>query len=479
MAEVIRDGLVGEVTGGEEVWDGGAEGLSNASAFGEMHFDERAVLAAEAGEWMQGFDHPGALSPAAAGTGGEADHGDGAGFERLTAQVIAGSRGAIGWCFVMPVGKPGGGVHDVRVSRILQGDVGREPVLGEADPAVAEIGPDLGMLIGIEAMLVEELIERGTGGIVRAPAREHDIEERLDHAAQLGLGSTSGREEVELGAADGSQGAPVLSQEGWGDERVVSGGHQRVRIPKQVGARAVVIDGEIIDDRFHGEGERVLEIAFGGRHDLLELFAGLGGSVGGNDEPHASAGHAPEHPEAPEILAEPGTRAIDERLGVKIRGPGDDGLDGTMEIPGGGGADGGDVRRAQGAEDFVEHTEGFLSRLPFVGRAEEILFGDHLEDGADILGHAAVDEDEAILECAAGFGWGILMIQDAVFGHEPAAADAEFGVAFLGQDAGDEFHAGPDATAILPAAARAAEPFAEDGAGEDEAAFAFLEWAGE
>ena len=59
--------------------------------------------------------------------------------------------------------------------------------------------------------------------------------------------------------------------------------------------------------------------------------------------------------------------------------------------------------------------------------------------------------------------------------HEPAAADAKFGVALGGEHAFDQFHARPDAAGILPAAARTAEPFAEDGARQHEPAFVFLE----
>ena len=44
-------------------------------------------------------------------------------------------------------------------------------------------------------------------------------------------------------------------------------------------------------------------------------FPGFGGSLRGNDEAHAAAGHSPEHPEPPEILAEMGLA-----LGMKLEG---------------------------------------------------------------------------------------------------------------------------------------------------------------
>ena len=35
--------------------------------------------------------------------------------------------------------------------------------------------------------------------------------------------------------------------------------------------------------------------------------------------------------------------------------------------------------------------------------AEQVFLGDHLEDGADVLGHAAVDQHQAVLEFASAF----------------------------------------------------------------------------
>ncbi len=98
--------------------------------------------------------------------------------------------------------------------------------------------------------------------------------------------------------------------------------------------------------------------------------------------------------------------------------------------------------------------------------AQQVLLGDHLEDGADVLGHAAVDEDQALLELPSRLGRCVLRAQDAMRRQEPAAADAEFRIALAGQDAGDQLHPGPDAARVLPAAAGAAQPLAEDRPGE-------------
>lgn len=73
--EPISDGLVGEVAGGEDVGDGVAGESGQLAGFGEVDFEEGAVVSGQLGEGMEGFDDTGALGPAGAGTGGEGDHG--------------------------------------------------------------------------------------------------------------------------------------------------------------------------------------------------------------------------------------------------------------------------------------------------------------------------------------------------------------------------------------------------------------------
>ncbi|MGC4051394.1 MAG: hypothetical protein QM757_18705 [Paludibaculum sp.] len=65
--------------------------------------------------------------------------------------------------------------------------------------------------------------------------------------------------------------------------------------------------------------------------------------------------------------------------------------------------------------------------MPFRLGAQQVFFGDHLENGADVLRHAAVDEDEALLEFVAGLGGDLLEWKDMVVGQEASAADAVSG----------------------------------------------------
>src|SRR5207302_8257383 len=104
----------------------------------------------------------------------------------------------------------------------------------------------------------------------------------------------------------------------------------------------------------------------------------------------------------------------------------------------------------QRGEDLVEDLHRPFAALPLGCTAEQVFLGDHFEDRPDVLGHAAMDEHQAVLEVLARLGRRVLLAEDAVIRQKPAAADAPLGVTFLGPAAGDELHAGPDAAGVLP-----------------------------
>ena len=223
----------------------------------------------------------------------------------------------------------------------------------------------------------------------------------------------------------------------------------------------------------------MLQLALRGGHDFLQAPLPLSLPLRGKNKTHAAPAHAAEHPEAPEVVAELAADALDEPLGERSRGPRDDGLNRLAEVARRGGAERADVAGLQRGEHFVEDAEGVLATAPLGFAAEEILFRHHLQNRPDVLRHAAVDEHERVLELLACLGGGVVEAEDTVLRHEATARDFKLGVALAGDDALDELHAGPDAAAVLPAAAGAAEPFAEERAGEDDAALVLLQLAGE
>ncbi len=165
---------------------------------------------------------------------------------------------------------------------------------------------------------------------------------------------------------------------------------------------------------------------------------------------------------------------LDERLGVEVAGPGDDRLDGLAEVrawwpprwPG---------RRPSGERRGSRRRmpPHAAARRPLRLAAQQVFLGHHLQDRADVLGHAAVDEDQALLQQPRGSaatrppGRG-----SGGSGSRRPRLTPNSGSPSPAGDAADELHARPDAAGVLPAAAGAAEPFAEDRAGERPAALA-------
>ena len=88
----------------------------------------------------------------------------------------------------------------------------------------------------------------------------------------------------------------------------------------------------------------------------------------------------------------------------------------------------------------------------------------------------------AFRRSAIALSWGAASntpLPTKMAGHEAAAGDTEFGV-LLGRGlSADQFDAGPDTTGVLPPTAGAPDPLAENGPGEDDAPFVFLQRTGE
>ncbi len=286
------------------------------------------------------------------------------------------------------------------------------------------------MLDAVEAVGFEHGLQ-GAAGFGGRGARQQVVEEAVDHAAELAAVAAGGGESLQLGAARGGEVARLLAQQGGHGEGVVGRGHEGIGAGQQAGLGAALVDGEVVDDRFHGEGHGALQGLLGLAHDGLQALLRLGLAFGAEEKAHAAAGHAAEHPEAPEIVAERGAGALDQGVGVEVAGPGNDGLDGSVEVLLGAGADLADVAAFEVAHHFVQDADGLLPSGPLGFGAQQVLLGDHFEDGADVLRHAAVDQHQALLQAVARGLRDFVEREDVVVGEEAAAADAVFGIAGL------------------------------------------------
>jgi hypothetical protein len=360
------------------------------------------------------------------------------------------------------------------------GRTSSQPVLRQPDAAGAHVGLDLGVLHGVETVPLKQGFQgvRGAGGSFLA-ARQQVVEELLHHAGEIRLIAAGGGEVVQFGAARGRQQAGLGAHQRGHGQGVISRRHERPLALQQAALGAAFVDGEVVDHRLHGEGHGVFQAALGFAHDALHGALRFGLAARMEQESHAAAGHAAQHPEAPEILAKRGPRAFDQAVGVKVAGPRNDGLDGPVEIPPGPLADPADVALPQAVHHFVQDADGLAARLPLALAAQQVALGDHLEDRSHVLRHAAVHQHQAVFELLARRGRNLRGIEDAVSRQQAAAADAEFGIALTGGHAVDQLDARPDAARILPAAARPADPFAQNGARGHQAPVGFLQAAGE
>ena len=150
----------------------------DAPALGQVRFDERAVLPGQFAERMQRLHHPGALRPAAARAGGQRHHGHLARSAKRV-QPIASRFGLLQLRSVRSVG-------DIVFLHVLDHRAGGQAVLRQADPALLQIGADLLVLHAVKAVLLPAARQVIGRLRFRFAARQHDVEQRLHHAAQLG-----------------------------------------------------------------------------------------------------------------------------------------------------------------------------------------------------------------------------------------------------------------------------------------------------
>ena len=125
---------------------------------------------------------------------------------------------------------------------------------------------------------------------------------------------------------------------------------------------------------------------------------------------------------------------IDEGVGVKVGGPGNDGLQGAFKVLLERAAERTHVAPLKLAGDPVEDFDCLTAAEPLGFTAQQVFFSDHFEDGTDILCHAAMNQHQALLKLLASFARNFGFGEDVVIGKKASAADAELRIAFCAQE---------------------------------------------
>ena len=370
-------------------------------------------------------------------------------------------------------------INDILRSHILDHRARGQAILRKADAPVLQVSANLFVLRPIKSVSVEQRRERLVVRRFILAARQQRVEQRLHHPAQLRLRPARRAETIQLRTTQRRERTHLLSKKRRHRQRVVARRHQGIRAIDQIRERAVLVDRKVVNHRLHRERQRVLQLAFRRGHDLLQPPLRFRLPLRREDESHAAARHAAEHPEAPKAGAELRANLFDQGLRVVRARPRNDRLDRTLEILRRHRAHRPDVASAERAENLVENAERLAATFPLGFRAQQILLRHHLQNRTDILRHAAVNEHETLLQLASRFRRGIRSIEHTMARHQATAADAEFRIALAGRDAFNELHPGPHTAAVLPATARTAKPFAQQRTRQHETPLAFLQRPGE
>ena len=116
-----------------------------------------------------------------------------------------------------------------------------------------------------------------------------------------------------------------------------------------------------------------------------------------------------------------------------------------------------------------------LPAAPLGLGAQQVLLGHHLQDRADVLRHAAVDQHQALLQLPRVSAGASSRVRGCVcVGSRRPRLTPNSGSPSPARTPVDQLDPRPDAAGVLPAAARAAEPLAEDRARRDQAALVLV-----
>ena len=108
-----------------------------------------------------------------------------------------------------------------------------------------------------------------------------------------------------------------------------------------------------------------------------------------------------------------------------------------MKIARGGRADFLHILFAQRPKNFVQDSQCLLPRLPFRLGPEQIFLCHHFQNWAHVLGHAAVNQNQALLQFPAHLCRRFAFIEDMMNRHQSPAAQPKLRIAFAGRGALD------------------------------------------
>ena len=167
-----------------------------------------------------------------------------------------------------------GGVKEIFGANVGDPAADGKAILRQPHAAAAQVRLDLLMLHAIKSMSFEERVEALRAvGFLRA-LRDEVLEDVLHHPLEFRHGVAGGGEAFELNAAHGRKQAGFHAQKRGHGHLVIARRHQRRVAFEEHGLRALFVDGEIVDHRFHGEGHRMFHLPLGVAHDGLQALLG-------------------------------------------------------------------------------------------------------------------------------------------------------------------------------------------------------------
>ena len=233
---------------------------ARAAVAGQVYFEEAAVLAAQTAKGVKSLDDARAFRPTAAGATGKRNHRHHSCRQGLLADFVVLGRDTFG------------GVKEICGANVGDQAADGKTILRQPHAAVAQVRLYLLMLRAIKSMGFEQRVEAlGEVGFWRA-LWDEVLEDMLHHALEFRHGVAGGGEALEFKAAHGREQTGLHAKKRGHSQLVVCRRHQRRVAFEKRGLSALFVDREIVDHRFHGEGQRMFHLPLGVAHDGLQAL---------------------------------------------------------------------------------------------------------------------------------------------------------------------------------------------------------------